>query len=87
LGADFLKERESFKENKKILLLATLVFFIALSAIFGLLEMKGSINDFNISYAGQGGWLGYVVSWPMLKGFDFWVSFSFCLLSPYFLLF
>jgi len=45
LGADFLKERESFKENKKILLLATLVFFIALSAIFGLLEMKGSIND------------------------------------------
>lgn len=84
LGADFLKERESFKENKKILLLATLVFFIALSAIFGLLEMKGSINDFNISYAGQGGWLGYVVSWPMLKGFDFWVSFFILLIVAIF---
>jgi len=78
LGADFLKEKESFKENKNILLLAGFVFFIAVSAIFGLLEMKSNDslkNSFDVSHAGQGGWLGYVISWPMFKGFDFWVSF------------
>jgi len=32
-------------------------------------------NSFDVSHAGQGGWLGYVISWPMFKGFDFWVSF------------
>ncbi|MFA5232297.1 MAG: DNA translocase FtsK 4TM domain-containing protein [Candidatus Paceibacterota bacterium] len=77
-GFVFLKEEESFKETKNILILAVIVFLLSVSAMFALAETRNNEalkSVFDPSYAGQGGWFGYIISWPMLKGFDFWVSF------------
>ncbi len=77
-GLVFLKEEESFKETKNILVLAVIFFLLAASAMFALTEMRDNEalkSVFDPSYAGKGGWFGYIISWPMLRGFDFWVSF------------
>jgi len=77
-GFVFLKEEESFRETKNILIFAVIIFLLAASAMFALMEMRDNDilkNAFDASYAGEGGWFGYIISWPMLKGFDFWVSF------------
>lgn len=74
-GIMLLKEEEAFKTTKNALILATAVFLLGVSAMFSLGELRNSNLGFDISSASTGGWLGYVVSWLMLKGFDFWVSF------------
>jgi S-DNA-T family DNA segregation ATPase FtsK/SpoIIIE len=77
-GFVFLKEEEAFKETRNALVLAVIAFLLSASALFALLELRDNgllRGAFNIAYAGKGGWFGYIISWPMLKGFDFWVSF------------
>jgi S-DNA-T family DNA segregation ATPase FtsK/SpoIIIE len=58
---------EGFKtfENRKWLIFFTILFFmVGLSGILGSFEQSLKL----------GGWLGYAVSWPFLKFFEFWVS-------------
>ena len=74
-GVMLLKEEEAFKTTKNSLILATIFFLLGTSAMFSLGELKNTNLDFDISSAHAGGLFGYVISWLMLRGFDFWVSF------------
>ena len=78
-GIVLLKDDESFKEHKNSLIISTALLVLSLSGIFALLEMKNTpslVTDFVWDHAGNGGWLGYAIAWPALKGFDYIVSFS-----------
>lgn len=78
-GIVLLKGDDSFKENKNSLIISTILLILSLSGIFGLLELRGNaeiVKDFIWDHAGQGGWIGYAISWPLLKGFDYIVTFA-----------
>ncbi|MFA5368873.1 MAG: DNA translocase FtsK, partial [Candidatus Paceibacterota bacterium] len=79
MGIVFIQNDESFKELKNSLLLAGLVFLLGATGIFALGELKSAIDlkqTFIWNHTGPGGWLGYLVAWPLFRGFDFWVTFS-----------
>jgi len=69
-GLIFLSARSEgkfFKKGKKAswpVILATLILILGLTGILG---------GFN-SEVRPGGWLGYILSWPLLKYFGFWVT-------------
>lgn len=78
-GIVLLKGPEPFKENKNSLILSTIILILGLSGIFSLIEFKTDpslTESFKFISSGEGGWIGYLVSWPILKGFDYIVSFS-----------
>ena len=74
-GLILIKEEETFKKARNALILSVIIFLLAASAMFSLGELRYGDLTFNPTHAGPGGWLGYIISWPILKGFDFWVSF------------
>jgi len=74
-GIVILKEEEDFRPAKNALILSIIFFILSASAMFSLGELRYDFSNFNIKHTGEGGWFGYIISWPMLKGFDFWVSF------------
>ncbi|MDD5639802.1 MAG: DNA translocase FtsK 4TM domain-containing protein [Candidatus Pacebacteria bacterium] len=79
LGYIFLKDDESYFENKKVLVIADITFLLSAMGLFGLYDFSRdpSMRDsFVWNSSGSGGWIGYLLSWPILKGFDFWVSFA-----------
>lgn len=74
-----LKGDESFKEHKNSLIISTGLLVLSMSGIFALLEMKNSpglVSEFIWDNTGNGGWIGYAIAWPLLKGFDYIVSFA-----------
>ena len=78
-GIILLKDDESFKEHKNSLIVSTVLLVLSLSGIFALLEMKatpGLVSQFVWNNTGNGGWLGYAIAWPLLKGFDYIVTFA-----------
>lgn len=78
-GIVLLKDDGSFKENKNSLTISTILLVLSLSGIFSLLELRNTpelVSEFVWSHAGNGGWLGYAISWPLLKGFDYIVTFA-----------
>jgi len=78
-GIVLLKGNDSFKDNKNSLIVSTILLILSLSGIFSLLELKNNVeivNEFVWDYAGNGGWIGYAISWPLLKGFDYIVTFA-----------
>ena len=78
-GIVLLKDDDSFKENKNSLIVSTVLLVLSISGIFGLIELKNSaelVAEFDWSHVGAGGWIGYVISWPLLKGFDYIVTFA-----------
>jgi len=78
-GIVLLKGQEAFKENKNSLIISTLILILGLSGLFSLLEFKADSQlseIFKWNASGEGGWIGYLISWPILKGFDYIVSFS-----------
>jgi len=78
-GIVLLKDDDSFKENKNSLIVSTVLLVLSISGIFGLIELKNSaelVAEFDWSHIGAGGWIGYAISWPLLKGFDYIVSFA-----------
>jgi S-DNA-T family DNA segregation ATPase FtsK/SpoIIIE len=74
-GIVVLKEEDDFRPVKNALILSVLFFILAASAMFSLGELRYDESKFDITHAGEGGWFGYIISWPMLMGFDFWVTF------------
>ena len=77
-GAVFFKDDESFKEAKNSLIISTALLVLAFSGLFGLAELRANRElaaTFVWNYSGNGGWIGYMVSWPLLKWFDFWVTY------------
>lgn len=78
-GIVLLKDNDSFKENKNSLIVSTVLLILSLSGIFGLVELKNNadlVKEFIWSHVGAGGWIGYAISWPLLKGFDYIVTFA-----------
>ena len=78
-GIVLLKGPEPFKENKNSLILSTIILILGLSGVFSLIEFRADpslAESFKFISSGEGGWIGYLVSWPILKGFDYIVSFS-----------
>ncbi|MCK9578470.1 DNA translocase FtsK [bacterium] len=79
LGYIFLKDDESYFENRKLLLISDIALLVSAMSLFALYDFSrdNSLRDvFVWNYSGSGGWIGYLLSWPVLKGFDFWVSFA-----------
>lgn len=74
-GIIFLKDDESLNETKNSLIISAILLMLGASGIFGLAELHASPQPFIWNYSGLGGWIGYIVSWPLLKWFDFWVAF------------
>ncbi len=56
-----------FKKGKKVFWPVVLATLVLVSGLTGIL---GSFN----SQAMRGGWLGYILSWPLLKYFEIWVT-------------
>jgi DNA segregation ATPase FtsK/SpoIIIE, S-DNA-T family len=74
-----LKDDDSFREHKNSLIISTVLLVLSLSGIFALLEMKNSpdlVSEFVWDNTGNGGWIGYAIAWPLLKGFDYIVAFA-----------
>ncbi len=63
-GLIFWEGLTIFRKKYWLAILALLIFILSLSGILG---------SFN-SDLKLGGWLGYIVSWPLLRLFGFWVS-------------
>ena len=69
-GLAFLTVKERlnvFKEKKRIFWPIVLAILILISGTAGV------ANSFN-SLAKKGGWLGYILSWPLLKSLGFWAT-------------
>ncbi len=60
-------EGNFFKKGKKVFWPIVLAILLLVSGLTGIL---GSFN----SQAMRGGWLGYILSWPLLKYFEIWVT-------------
>jgi S-DNA-T family DNA segregation ATPase FtsK/SpoIIIE len=78
LGIIILQNEESLKDIKNSLIISGLIFLAGATGIFSLAEIKTSEslkNNFIWNHSGPGGWIGYIISWPLFKGFDFWVTF------------
>lgn len=86
IGGEALKTAFIFLIGKTIFLLplifllGALGFFtserkllIALAMLILILGVSGILATLNGELA-QGGWLGHLIAWPLIKGFGFWVS-------------
>ena len=74
LGAlALLITRDNFKEKKVFwpIILAILILILGITGILGIFNPQIK----------QGGWLGYIVSWPFLRYFGFWATL-FIFLTP-----
>jgi len=60
-------EGNFFKKGKKVFWPIILAILLLVSGLTGIL---GSFN----SQVMRGGWLGYILSWPLLKYFEIWVT-------------
>ena len=58
------------------IVVAILLLTMGISGILGAIELNKRVNfgKFVLGYSGQGGWIGNIESWPLLKIFGFWVT-------------
>ena len=78
LGVIILQDEEELKNIKNSLIIAGTVFIIGATGMFSLAELNGSAglkDSFVWDHSGPGGWIGYVIAWPIFKGFELWVTF------------
>ncbi|HRR94975.1 MAG TPA: DNA translocase FtsK 4TM domain-containing protein [Candidatus Paceibacterota bacterium] len=78
IGFVIFQNEESIKSIKNSLLVAGSIFLLGATGIFALGELRvddSLKNNFIWNHSGPGGWLGYIITWPLCKGFDFWVTF------------
>lgn len=78
-GIVLLKGKEIFQENKNSLIISTVILILGLAGFFTLLNFNSNpelADTFIWNNSLNGGWIGYLISWPILKGFDYIVSFA-----------
>lgn len=78
IGIIIFQDEESIKDIKGSLIVAGSVFLLGATGVFALAEIRMSEflkQNFIWNYSGPGGWLGYLVTWPLFRGFDFWVTY------------
>ena len=72
-----LWKNNPYLKKEKYILILLIAFLFEVSAILGTLELKTiGAEVFNISLSTQGGLIGYLISFLLMKGFGFWVTFS-----------
>ncbi len=78
LGIILLKGGKDFRKNRNSIIISALILTLGLSGFLTLLnpELK---EAFVWNKSLEGGWIGYLISWPILKGLDYIVSY--CLFS------
>jgi hypothetical protein len=66
----------SKQRSKWSIFLAVALLIIGIAGILGLFDLSSNNQsmEFRLFYAGRGGWLGNISSWPLMKIFGFWVS-------------
>jgi len=74
-GIVLLKGGEHFEENRNSLIISTIILIIGLSGFLSLLNPELA-QDFVWNNSLDGGWIGYLISWPILKGLDYIVSYA-----------
>lgn len=74
-GIILLKGGEHFEENRNSLIISTIILIIGLSGFLSLLNPELA-QDFVWNNSLDGGWIGYLISWPILKGLDYIVSYA-----------
>lgn len=74
-GIILLKGGEHFEENKNSLIISTIILMIGLAGFFSLLNPELT-EQFVWNKSLDGGWIGYLISWPILKGLDYIVSYA-----------
>jgi len=66
-----------YQNKEKYIGFLLLAFILEASAIFGAAELKTlSLDNFDWGFSGLGGWVGYAISFLLMKGFGFWVTYS-----------
>jgi len=57
---------------------AILILVLGISGLLATRELVGNqdIQKFTWNYSGQGGWLGYLISWPVFYLFGFWANIA-----------
>ncbi|MFA5086760.1 MAG: DNA translocase FtsK 4TM domain-containing protein [Candidatus Paceibacterota bacterium] len=78
IGIIILQDEESLKDIRNSLIIAGAVFLIGTTGVFALGELRGNPTlkeNFIWDHSGPGGWIGYIITWPIFRGFDFWVTF------------
>ncbi|MDK2949017.1 MAG: segregation ATPase FtsK/SpoIIIE, family [Patescibacteria group bacterium] len=74
-GIILLKGGEHFEDNKNSLIISTIILIIGLAGFFSLLNPELA-EDFVWNKSLDGGWIGYLISWPILRGLDYIVSYA-----------
>ncbi len=74
-GMILLKGGEHFEDNRNSLIISTIILIIGLSGFFSLLNPELA-DSFVWNKSLDGGWIGYLISWPILKGLDYIVSYA-----------
>ncbi len=74
-GIILLKGGEHFEDNRNSLIISTIILIIGLSGFLSLLNPELA-QDFVWNNSLDGGWIGYLISWPILKGLDYIVSYA-----------
>lgn len=74
-GIVLLKGGEHFEDNRNSLIISTIILIIGLSGLLSLLNPELA-QDFVWNNSLDGGWIGYLISWPILKGLDYIVSYA-----------
>lgn len=70
----FLKKKDLSLKSFSV---GILLLILGISGIFGLEEINSDpflFENFKFNYSGNGGWIGYILSWPLLKGLGWWGS-------------
>ncbi|MFA5228261.1 MAG: DNA translocase FtsK [Candidatus Paceibacterota bacterium] len=74
-GIIMLRGGEHFEENRNSLIISTIILILGLSGFFSLLSPELA-NEFVWNKSLDGGWIGYLISWPILNGLDYIVSYA-----------
>lgn len=72
----FNKEEEARPPKGWPIILSFSLLIIGLSGILGVLDLsqKELLDKFVLTYSGDGGWLGNIIGFPLVKIFGFWVT-------------
>ncbi|MDD5568874.1 MAG: DNA translocase FtsK 4TM domain-containing protein [Candidatus Pacebacteria bacterium] len=79
-----LNNDESLRVVRKSITISGLVLLVGATGMFSLFELRADEvlkNTFIWDHSGAGGVIGYYLSWPLFKGFDFWVTFFIFLIA------
>jgi len=70
-----LWKNNPYKEKEQHIVILSLLLFLEFATIWAIGELNSiGLNSFDWGYAGIGGWIGYLIAWPLLNWFGFWVT-------------